>query len=98
MAATAKAAPPAQAEQAQAAAEAAREAAEATLDSVPENARAYGMCMCGSDLGSDAYVAAKLKQIESTLCGSGTKEGKLEATTSALATIDPHVAHTAINY
>ena len=56
------------------------------------------MWLCGSAIASAPYVAAKHKQIQDKLCGYGTTAGELETTASTLATIDPHVAHTAIHY
>ena len=61
-AAAAKAAPPEEADVANAAAATAKEAAKAALDAVPERLRAKGVWTCGAAIGDDAYVKAKLKE------------------------------------
>ena len=99
-AAAAKAAPPEEADEANAAAATAKEAAKAARDAVPERLRAKGVWTCGAAIGDDAYVTHKLKELEVKLCGSGTDadKGELLTIASELAAADPHAAHAAIQY
>ena len=79
-------------------------AKETAEDLIPPGAKAYGIWICGTAIGSDDYVETKLREIQDDLFGTEDEqadtpnEGKLLSLVRRISNIDPHAAHSVTLY